>query len=131
MIASHEMPASAGVRLALCVLHSTQEHTMLIKRPGDIAPSEITPREVYVRRLSSGDEICLEGGFGDNPTSACQARNTATPAARRTGWVFSVRLRSSSGPVWASDHKSHPRADDASSNVARMEEREAWQGRLY
>ncbi len=30
--------------------------------------------QVYVRKLSTGDELCLEGGFGDAPTSACQAR---------------------------------------------------------
>lgn len=30
--------------------------------------------EVYVRKLATGDEVCLEGGFGDEPTSACQAR---------------------------------------------------------
>ena len=30
--------------------------------------------EVYVRRLSTGDEVCLEGGFGDAPNAACRAR---------------------------------------------------------
>ena len=30
--------------------------------------------EIYVRRLASGDEICLEGGFGDEPTGACLSR---------------------------------------------------------
>jgi hypothetical protein len=30
--------------------------------------------EVYVRKLATGDEVCLEGGFGDAPTSACSAR---------------------------------------------------------
>ena len=30
--------------------------------------------EVYVRKLATGDEVCLEGGFGDSPTSACSAR---------------------------------------------------------
>jgi hypothetical protein len=29
---------------------------------------------IYVRRLASGDEICLQGGFGDLPTGACLAR---------------------------------------------------------
>lgn len=29
---------------------------------------------IYVRRLASGDEICLQGGFGDQPTGACLAR---------------------------------------------------------
>lgn len=28
----------------------------------------------YTRRLSVGDEICLEGGYGDEPTAACKAR---------------------------------------------------------
>ena len=27
-----------------------------------------------MRKLATGDEVCLEGGFGDEPTSACQAR---------------------------------------------------------
>lgn len=30
--------------------------------------------ELYVRRLSSGDMVCLEGGFGDEPGAGCQAR---------------------------------------------------------
>ncbi|MBE2253487.1 MAG: hypothetical protein IAE78_28425 [Myxococcus sp.] len=30
--------------------------------------------ELYVRRLSSGDEVCLEGGFGDRPLASCLAR---------------------------------------------------------
>ena len=30
--------------------------------------------QVYVRKLSSGDEVCLEGGFGDSPGAACLAR---------------------------------------------------------
>lgn len=32
--------------------------------------------ETYVRRLSSGDEVCLDGGFGDRPLAACLARAT-------------------------------------------------------
>ncbi|CAM4129084.1 hypothetical protein G4177_18210 [Corallococcus sp. ZKHCc1 1396] len=28
----------------------------------------------YTRRLSVGDEVCLEGGFGDEPGAACKAR---------------------------------------------------------
>ncbi len=32
--------------------------------------------ENYVRRLSSGDEVCLDGGFGDRPLAACLARAT-------------------------------------------------------
>jgi hypothetical protein len=30
--------------------------------------------EIYVRKLSAGDEVCLEGGFGDSPGGACLAR---------------------------------------------------------
>lgn len=30
--------------------------------------------QLYVRRLSTGDEVCLEGGFGDPPGAACLAR---------------------------------------------------------
>ncbi|MDP1823496.1 MAG: hypothetical protein Q8L48_09645 [Archangium sp.] len=37
--------------------------------------------EVYVRKLATGDEVCLEGGFGDEPTSACQARATIVDTA--------------------------------------------------
>ena len=32
--------------------------------------------EVYVRRLSSGDEVCLEGGFGERVVAGCLARAT-------------------------------------------------------
>ncbi|RKH68246.1 hypothetical protein [Corallococcus aberystwythensis] len=28
----------------------------------------------YTRRLSVGDEVCLEGGFGEEPGAACKAR---------------------------------------------------------
>ncbi|WP_342376868.1 hypothetical protein NVS55_36570 [Myxococcus stipitatus] len=28
----------------------------------------------YTRRLSVGDEVCLEGGYGEEPGSACKAR---------------------------------------------------------
>jgi hypothetical protein len=30
--------------------------------------------QIFVHKLSSGDEVCLEGGFGDRPTAACLAR---------------------------------------------------------
>lgn len=30
--------------------------------------------ELYVRRLSTGDAVCLEGGFGEKPLAACLAR---------------------------------------------------------
>ena len=52
--------------------------------------------------------------------AARQARNTATPAASSAGCVFSVRLRSASGPLWQSAQRSRPSAPDASSNVLAM-----------
>lgn len=30
--------------------------------------------EIYVRKLDVGTDVCLEGGFGDEPTGACLAR---------------------------------------------------------
>lgn len=30
--------------------------------------------QIYCRKLSTGDEVCLEGGFGDAPSGACLAR---------------------------------------------------------
>lgn len=30
--------------------------------------------QTWVRRLATGDEVCLEGGFGDPPGAACLAR---------------------------------------------------------
>jgi hypothetical protein len=30
--------------------------------------------QLYARRLAPGDAICLEGGFGEEPTGACLAR---------------------------------------------------------
>lgn len=35
----------------------------------------------YVRRLSTGDEVCLEGGFGDVAGSACLARAAVVDTA--------------------------------------------------
>jgi len=37
--------------------------------------------EIYVRRLSAGDEVCLEGGFGDSPGAACLARAAVVDTA--------------------------------------------------
>jgi hypothetical protein len=37
--------------------------------------------QVYVRRLAVGDEVCLEGGFGDPPQRACAARAAVADAA--------------------------------------------------
>ena len=30
--------------------------------------------QLYARKLSAGEEVCLEGGFGDPPAGACLAR---------------------------------------------------------
>ena len=30
--------------------------------------------ELYARRLSTGDAVCLEGGFGEEPGGSCMAR---------------------------------------------------------
>jgi len=35
----------------------------------------------YVRGLSTGDQVCLEGGFGEAPAGACLARATVRDAA--------------------------------------------------
>ncbi len=35
----------------------------------------------YVRRLSAADAVCLEGGFGHEPTPACLARAAVSDAA--------------------------------------------------
>lgn len=37
--------------------------------------------ELYVRKLSPGDEVCMEGGFGDEPGSACLARGSVADVA--------------------------------------------------
>ena len=37
--------------------------------------------ELYVRRLSTSDEVCLEGGFGDAPGAACLARASVADVA--------------------------------------------------
>lgn len=37
--------------------------------------------EIYVRRLSTGDEVCLEGGFGDPAGAACLARASVVDTA--------------------------------------------------
>ncbi|MHB8875948.1 MAG: hypothetical protein ACYC8T_19845 [Myxococcaceae bacterium] len=42
--------------------------------------------QVYARKLSTGDEVCLEGGFGDSPTGACLAR--AAVADTKTNMVL-------------------------------------------
>lgn len=37
--------------------------------------------EIYVRKLSSGDQVCLDGGFGDEPGGACRARASVQDVA--------------------------------------------------
>jgi len=37
--------------------------------------------QTYVRRLSTGDQVCLEGGFGEPPTSKCKARSAVVDTA--------------------------------------------------
>ncbi|MFO0599769.1 MAG: hypothetical protein U0228_30960 [Myxococcaceae bacterium] len=37
--------------------------------------------QIYVRKLSSGDEVCLEGGFGETPTGACLGRAAVVDTA--------------------------------------------------
>ena len=34
--------------------------------------------QLYVRRLATSDEVCIEGGFGDPPGPACLARAVVT-----------------------------------------------------
>ena len=42
--------------------------------------------EIYVRKLDVGTDVCLEGGFGDEPGGACLAR--ASVADARPGEVL-------------------------------------------
>lgn len=37
--------------------------------------------QIYVRRLSTGDAVCLEGGFGEPPAAACLARGFVADSA--------------------------------------------------
>ena len=37
--------------------------------------------ENYVRRLATGDQLCLEGGVGEPPTGACRARAAVVDTA--------------------------------------------------
>jgi hypothetical protein len=37
--------------------------------------------EVYVKKLSTGDQVCIEGGFGDEPGAACAARASVADTA--------------------------------------------------
>jgi hypothetical protein len=42
--------------------------------------------QTYVRGLAAGDQVCLEGGFGQSPGGACLARASVADAA--TGKVL-------------------------------------------
>ena len=46
--------------------------------------------EVYIKKLSTGDPVCLEGGFGEEPGGACLAR--ASVADTNTGKLL-IELR--------------------------------------
>jgi hypothetical protein len=37
--------------------------------------------EIYVRKLDVGTDVCVEGGFGDEPTGACLARAAVVDTA--------------------------------------------------
>ena len=37
--------------------------------------------QTYVRRLSTGDQVCLEGGFGEPLTNECRARSAVVDTA--------------------------------------------------
>ncbi len=38
--------------------------------------------QIYVRKLSTGDQVCLEGGFGDTPSAACTARAAVVDSSK-------------------------------------------------
>ncbi len=56
----------------------------------------------YVRRLSSGDDVCLEGGFGDVAGPACTARAAVADVA--TGKVLLEVRATRPGSKWF-DHE--------------------------
>jgi hypothetical protein len=56
--------------------------------------------EVYVKKLSPGDAVCLEGGFGEEPGGACLAR--ATIADLTTGKVLIELRQARPNSRWAS-----------------------------
>ena len=49
------------------------------KKPGCENAKEAA--ETYVRRLSTGDQVCLEGGFGEGVPAACRARSAVVDTA--------------------------------------------------
>lgn len=48
--------------------------------------------QLYVRRLAPGDEVCLEGGFTEEPGPACLARAAVTDVGRN---VVRLQIRES------------------------------------
>lgn len=54
--------------------------------------------ELYVRRLSVGDEVCLDGGFGDKPLASCLAR--ASVADNDTNRVLLEVRNAQPGSKW-------------------------------
>ena len=56
--------------------------------------------EIYVKKLSTGDMVCLEGGFGDEPGGACLAR--AAIADTSTGKLLIELKDARPNSRWAS-----------------------------
>lgn len=56
--------------------------------------------EVYVRKLSTGDMVCLEGGFGEEPGGGCLAR--AAIADTATGKLLVELKEARPNSRWAS-----------------------------
>jgi hypothetical protein len=54
--------------------------------------------EIFVRKLSVGDEVCLDGGFGDSGRGACSAR--AAIADTATGKDLIEVREASPGSTW-------------------------------
>lgn len=51
--------------------------------------------ELYVKKLAVGDQVCLEGGFGDPPTTGCLARASVEDTSNQ-GVMLEVREASPS-----------------------------------
>jgi hypothetical protein len=56
--------------------------------------------EVYVKKLAAGDQVCLEGGFGEEPGGACLAR--ASIADTAVGKVLIELRQAKPNSRWAS-----------------------------
>jgi hypothetical protein len=55
--------------------------------------------EVYIKKLSTGDMVCLEGGFGDEPGGGCLAR--AAIADTATGKLLIELKDARPNSIWA------------------------------